>query len=366
MTISSLQTMRRFASAGAPKEIYWEVSRSCPLACSHCPIDATAELHPRELTTEEGLKLLDQLANFSSPPPRLILTGGSPLCRPDLGDFIRRALTHGFRITVALSPTPETTPERIAELAEAGVESVTFSLDGPDAPFHDRLAAIDGAYAKTKQLAAAAREAGMKLEINTLVSDQTLTQIPAIYDRVCEWRAHVWNLYFHVPVGSGRDLQGLSPLQKEVFLWWLAETEVSAPCEIRTHVSPVLNRVRVEKRLKDGERLSEILRNENITRDFGLREGNGILFISHVGDIQPGPFLPVTEGNVRTRSVVRTYRRSRLFRDLRNPDQFSGKCRYCPFNKICGGSRARAYSINGDWLAVDPSCAYRPKRSSEL
>lgn len=364
MTISSLQTMRRFTSAGAPKEIYWEVSRSCPLACSHCPIDATAELHPRELTTEEGLALIDHLANFSSPPPKLILTGGSPLCRPDLFEFIRQAVGHDFHLTVALSPTPETTAERIAELAAAGIESVTLSIDGPDEPSHDRLAAIPGAYAKTERLAAATRDAGLKLEINTLVSDQTLTQIPAIYDRMREWNVDVWNLYFHVPVGGGRGLQGLSPLQKEVFLWWVAETEVTAPFQIRTHLSPVLNRVRVEKRLKDGERLADILRNEELNRDFGLREANGILFISHVGDIQPGPFLPVTEGNVRTRSVVRTYRRSRLFRDLRNPDQFGGKCRYCPFNKICGGSRARAYTVNGDWLAVDPSCSYQPNRAA--
>lgn len=362
MSITSLRTMQRFTSAGAPKEIYWEVTRSCPLACSYCPIKAMSEQHPRELTTEEGIALIDHLANFSSPPPRLIFTGGSPLCRPDLLHLIGRANEYGFPITVELSPIPETTAERIAELADAGVEAVTLNLDGPDAASHDRVSDVRGAYARTRRLAQAALKSGLKLEINTLVSDQTLTQIPAIYEQVRKWRATVWNLYFYIPVDSEQNLQELSPLQKEVLLWWIAEMEETAPFKIRAHLSPVLNRVRIEKRLRDGQRLDDILRDEKIIGDFGLRAGNGLLFISHVGDIQPGPFLPVTEGNVRTRSVIRAYQRSRLFRDLRKPDQFGGKCRNCSFNKVCGGSRARAYNTKGDWLAVDPSCSYHPKR----
>src|SRR5690625_2559309 len=182
-----------------PKEIYREVTRSCPLACNHCPIHATPEHHPRELTTEEGIRLIDHLAKFGSPLPRLILTGGNPLCREDLLDLIGRAAGHGFRITVALSPTPETTPERVAELAAAGAESVTFSLDGPDHVSHNRLAAVDGAFAKTCVLAEAAQQAGLQLEMNTLVSDPTLTQIPAIYDLIRGWAIDCWNLYFHVP-----------------------------------------------------------------------------------------------------------------------------------------------------------------------
>lgn len=362
MSIASLKTMQRFTSASAPKEIYWEVTRSCPLACSYCPSMSSPEQHPRELTTEEGLDLIDHLANFGSPPPRLILTGGNPLCRPDLFDLIARAKEHGFPIAVELSTLPDISPDRLAELVEAGVESVALNLDGPDASTHDRVSGIEGAYARTRMLARAASQNGLKLEFNTLVSDQTLTQMPAIYNQVRKWQASVWNLYFYVPVNDQQGLQELSPMQIEVFLWWLAETEETAPFKIRAHLSPALNRVRIEKRLRDGQRLEDIVQDETINADFGLRPGNGLLFISHIGDIQPGPFVPVSAGNVRTRSVIRAYQRSRLFRDLRKPDQFGGKCRHCPFNKVCGGSRARAYHTKGDWLAVDPSCPYQPSR----
>ena len=362
MSIASLKTMQRFTSASAPKEIYWEVTRSCPLACAYCPSRSTAEQHPRELTTEEALALIDHLANFGSPPPRLIFTGGNPLCRPDLFDLIRRTKAHGFPLAVELSALPELSVDRLKELAVAGVESVTLNLNGSDAETHDRVSAIPGSYDRTRMLAQSVLQSGLKLEINTLVADQTLTQIPAIFEQVRGWQASVWNLYFYIPVNGNQGLQALSPMQKEVLLWWIAETEQTVPFKIRGHLSPSLNRVRIEKRLRDGQRLDDILQDETISEDFGLRPGNGLLFITHVGDIQPGPFVPVTEGNVRTRSVIRAYQRSRLFRDLRKPDQFGGKCRHCPFNKVCGGSRAFAFHTKGDWLGVDPSCPYQPQR----
>lgn len=362
MSITSLKTMQRFTSASAPKEIYWEVTRACPLACTYCPSMATPKRHPRELTTEEALALIEHLSKFSSPPPRLIFTGGNPLCRPDLFELIGRANEYGFPIAVELSALPELSADRLKELAAAGVESIALNLNGSDGETHDRVSAIPGAYDRTRMLAPAVIKSGLKLEINTLVADQTLTQIPAIYEQVREWQASAWNLYFYVPVNGNQGLQALSPMQKEVLLWWIAETEETAPFRIRGHLSPALNRVRIEKRLRDGKRLDDILQDETISADFGLRPGNGLLFITHVGDIQPGPFVPVTEGNVRKRSVIRAYQRSRLFRDLRKPDQFGGKCRYCPFNKVCGGSRALAYHTKGDWLGVDPSCPYQPQR----
>ena len=89
-------------------------------------------------------------------------------------------------------------------------------------------------------------------------------------------------------------------------------------------------------------------------------DGRGTLFISHLGDIYPSGFLPVRAGNVRTDSVRDVYRSSKVFTDLRDAGLLKGKCGVCPFNEICGGSRARAYAMEGDMLASDPTCAYQP------
>ena len=92
----------------------------------------------------------------------------------------------------------------------------------------------------------------------------------------------------------------------------------------------------------------------------GVNSGNGILFVSHTGDVFPSGFLPITAGNVRTESLASIYRDSDIFRRFRRPYELKGACGHCGFNTICGGSRSRAFALTGDPLASDPWCAYRP------
>src|SRR5690606_22381019 len=93
---------------------------------------------------------------------------------------------------------------------------------------------------------------------------------------------------------------------------------------------------------------------------FGLREGNGIVFVSHVGDVYPSPFFPLVAGNVRGRSLTALYRRSKLFKELRDPTRLKGNCARCQYRRICGGSRSRAYVTFNDWSVSDPLCTYEP------
>jgi radical SAM protein with 4Fe4S-binding SPASM domain len=94
----------------------------------------------------------------------------------------------------------------------------------------------------------------------------------------------------------------------------------------------------------------------------GVNDGNGFLFISHTGDIQPSGFLPITAGNVRTDDIVEIYRRSPIFVDLRNPEKLKGRCGVCEYREVCGGQRGRAYGITGDYLESDPACSYQPQQ----
>jgi radical SAM protein with 4Fe4S-binding SPASM domain len=75
----------------------------------------------------------------------------------------------------------------------------------------------------------------------------------------------------------------------------------------------------------------------------------------------PSGFLPLPAGNVRTEDPVTLYRRSPLFRSLRDSSVLKGRCGRCEFRDVCGGSRARAYAVTGDHLASDPSCPYVPQ-----
>jgi AdoMet-dependent heme synthase len=84
--------------------------------------------------------------------------------------------------------------------------------------------------------------------------------------------------------------------------------------------------------------------------------------VSHVGEIYPSGFLPVSAGNVRTHDLVDVYRSAPLFTSLRDRSQLKGKCGVCEYRAVCGGSRARAYAVTGDWLAEEPACAWVPSR----
>ena len=93
----------------------------------------------------------------------------------------------------------------------------------------------------------------------------------------------------------------------------------------------------------------------------GLNDGKGFVFVSHLGEVFPSGFLPFSAGNVRSDSLSRIYRESRIFQQLRDDSQLGGKCGACEFRHICGGSRARAYALTGDPLAEEPCCSYMPK-----
>jgi radical SAM protein with 4Fe4S-binding SPASM domain len=95
----------------------------------------------------------------------------------------------------------------------------------------------------------------------------------------------------------------------------------------------------------------------------GVNDGNGFLFISHIGEIQPSGFLPITAGWVRQDDVVSIYRNHPLFKDLRDTEKLKGKCGVCEYRDLCGGQRGRAFGITGDYLETDPACVYLPRET---
>jgi len=105
----------------------------------------------------------------------------------------------------------------------------------------------------------------------------------------------------------------------------------------------------------------EQIKRSGASRSFGIRDGNGVVFVSHTGEICPAGFLPLAAGNVRRDRLVDVYRNAGIFQSLHDPTQFGGRCGYCEYHALCGGSRARAYEATGDPLATDPFCQYEPK-----
>lgn len=340
--------------ASAPQRVYWEITRACDLACRHCRAEAAPDPDRDELSTAEGLALIERLTRFGRPGPHLVLTGGDALKRQDLFLLIERARALGLSVSVAPSATRLLTVEAIRRLRAAGVEAISLSLDGAAAASHDALRGVPGCFDRTLEAAGTALAEGLPFQVNTLVSKQTLANLPAIDEVVRGLGAQRWSLFFLISVGRGMVLEPISARECEDLFASLAERPVGAGPIVTTTEAPHFRRVLLQKR--HGSPAGR--------HAAGIRDGNGIMFISHTGEINPSGFFPIPAGSVRRDDPVTVYRESPVFRALRRVDLFGGRCGRCEFRGICGGSRARAYAATGDPLAEDPLCAYEPGTGS--
>jgi radical SAM protein with 4Fe4S-binding SPASM domain len=338
----------------APMMAYWEVTQSCGLACRHCRAEAVPYRDPLELSTDEGKRLLDSLAGFGERAPHLVLTGGDPFQRPDIAELVSYATSLGLVVSVTPSATPLVTRSAIVRLKKAGVRSLAFSVDGSNASRHDRIRGIEGTFDRTICATNVALEESVPVQVNTLVSSETAPDLEAVYELVCRLHVQRWAVFFLIATGRGQALTEVTSAQAESILAWLLDVSANPMPIIKTTEAHHYRRLDAIR--KDGGRTS--------AGAWGIRDGAGIMFVSHKGDIYPSGFLPVTTGNVRADDPVEIYRKAPLFRQLRNVGALKGKCGRCEFRVICGGSRARAYAATGDPLESDPLCSYEPKSSA--
>ncbi len=339
----------------APFIVIWETTRACALACVHCRAEAVARRDPNELTTDEGKRLIDRVAAFGGRPPLLVFTGGDPLRRPDIAELAAHGRARGLSVSLTPSGTAAVTEDKLRALKEAGLARLAVSLDGATEAAHDAFRGVRGSHRSTLRIMERARALGLPLQINTTVSRQTVADLPALARQMEEFGVVLWALFFLIPVGRAVAGQGLAADEIERVLEWAADLASGTPFGIKTTEAPHYFRV-----------LAQRGRAPDVVGRAGraVTDGNGFLFVDHVGNICPSGFLPMAAGNVRTDDLVAVYRGHPLFTSLRDPARLGGRCGRCEYREQCGGSRARAYAATGDPLAEDPGCAYEPARAA--
>ena len=379
--------MRHDASE-RPFIVIWEVTRACQLVCTHCRADAIRARNPFELSTEEGCRLLDDLASFGAPRPLVVLTGGDPFERPDLPELVAHGTRIGLNMALSPSVTDRLTRAVLVELHEAGAKAVSLSLDGSTAHSHDSFRGVEGVFHATLAAARTVREIGFRLQINTTVTRGNVHELPRMLKHVLDLGATLWSVFFLVPTGRGKALQPLTAAEEEEVLHWLHD--VSDLVAIKTTEAPHYRRIALQRAGVEAAGVSELddafpvgslrsgLRADTAGLLTGLEprrrrprppidvnSGRGFAFVDHTGVVYPSGFLPTAAGSVRDQSFPQIYRGSELLQQLRNPDGFGGRCGQCEFRTVCGGSRSHAYATTGDPLAEDPSCLYQPGSVSQ-
>lgn len=349
------------AAGRPPVVVAWEVTRACPLACRHCRAEAQHRPHAAELTFDEGRTLMDDLAR-EFPGAVLILTGGEPLVRPDVLALAEDGSRLGLSMALSVDVGRLLTPDTCRRIRAAGIRRVSFSLHFPDASRSDAFARRAGFFEAALAGLANLRRAGVPFQLHTTVMSANVALLPRIYELAAEIGADGWELFFLVPTGRARLLQGqeLSAGEQERLLRWLYRVQRRSEFPVKQICAPHFRRIEAQTARARGERRSEQLTSRLSALSRGCLAGNGFAFVSHVGDVCGCGFLPLSVGNVRDQAFSELYRGSPLFAAFRDAASLRGACGACEYAARCGGCRARAYAATGDPLAEEPDCAYSP------
>jgi radical SAM protein len=345
----------------SPLLVIWEVTQACDLSCAPCRSSLRPERDSQELTTEQGFRLLDEVKCFGN--PLMVFTGGDPLKRTDLFDLIGYSVGLGLRTNVTPSATPRLTDEAIDRFKSSGIARMAVGLDGPNASVHDAFRRVGGTFERAMAALRRAQEIGLETQVQTTVNHRNKGLLGQIAERVFETNGKMWSLFFPVATGLAVDDDLTGEEYEEVFET-LYELSKYAPFDIKTTEGMHYRRYIAQHQhspVKPGENARRVA-----WRSAGVGDGKGFVFVSHRGEIYPSGFLPVSGGNVLRDSLVGVYQSSPLFIDLRNPAKRDGKCGYCDYHNLCGGSRSRAYALTGNYLGPDPRCTYQPQHAELL
>jgi radical SAM protein with 4Fe4S-binding SPASM domain len=335
-----------------PRLIAFEVTRQCRFNCRHCRANAGASSE-EELTTSQCKKIIKAIAKYVSLPLRkqgcvLILTGGEPMERGDIYELIRYGRKMGLRMVMATCGYL-IDEKSIVKLKKAGITALSFSLDGAGAESHDKFRGAKGAFDAAVNAAKIARKERVPFQINTTISRINIDEVIGIARLAKELGAYCFNPFILVPTGRGREIANeiLDPVEYEALLNELLLIKIKSEIKVRVTCGPQFARVCKQAEAK------------GLTEEVaGCMGGRRFGFINYRGDVQTCGFLEVPAGNLIENNFDfgKIWEESEFLREIRSISNYKGNCGICEYVGICGGCRARAYAMSGDYLGEDPVC----------
>ena len=344
----------------APRILAWEITRSCNLSCAHCRAASEFGHYDGELTLDEIKSVIDNIVTISN--PILILTGGEPLMRPDIWDIIDYAHEKGAMPVVGTNATL-ITDDIARKLAEHKIPRISVSIDFATAAGHDTFRGEPGAFDASIRGIKLAKKYGVGVQINTTVTKQNHKELPAIHDLAEDLGIDAFHIFMLVPTGRGSDLleYELTPDESEEVLTWAYHRQKTSPLHFKPTDSPHYYRIIRQLAKEEGREVTAAEYGlDAMTR--GCLGGITFGFISHVGDIQPCGYFDMQLGNVKRKPFADIWTESAVFNNLRNYSLLKGKCGACEYRGVCGGCRARALELTGDYMEEEPYCAYIPAK----
>jgi heme b synthase len=346
-----------------PKWIAWEITRRCNLRCVHCRSSSELEVasHP-DFPVEEAFRIIDDILSYAKPV--IVLSGGEPLLRQDVFTIAKYGTEKGLRMCLATNGT--LVSDSVCEnIKDAGIKIVSLSLDGSNKTVHDDFRSQKGAFAGTINAARLFKKHGIEFIINSSFTKRNQEEIPKVYTLAKELGATAWYLFMIVPTGRGEEIMNelISKEEYEQILQWHYEMEKDEKTLlVRPTCAPHYYRIVLQKSKEEGSKFERRTLKFSTGGSKGCIAGQLIALIDVDGNVLPCSYFPKPAGNIRTQSFKEIWEKSVLFRELRDFKKYKGKCGSCEYVTVCGGCRARAYAIHGDYLAEEPFCGHMPIR----
>jgi radical SAM protein with 4Fe4S-binding SPASM domain len=357
--------------------LFWESTIRCNLSCAHCRRIESDEAVESDLTTEQAIRLIEQLAQVGYRQdfmPILVFSGGEPLCRKDIFELIHEAGVKGVKCALATNGTL-IDQDVAAKIKAAGVERVSVSLDGATAEIHNKLRKLEGSFEDAVRGVGHLRKCGVPFQINMTVTRYNAHQLDDIFVFAEELGAVAVHLFMLVPVGCGEEFAEedmLSADEYEQLLKRIARKEQAGGLEIKVTCGPHYERViREEKMAAAGGQTTPSNPDrspcpgrpdgpQHGPMSKGCLAGLGVLFVGHSGDVFPCGYLPVHCGNILQMPLEQIWKNSPDLAMMRDTQRLKGKCGVCGYRAVCGGCRARAFAATGDYMEAEPMCTYHP------
>ena len=346
-----------------PLVISWNVTANCNLKCAHCYINAGEKKTIDELSTDAAKMLIHQIAEVSK--PLLILSGGEPLLRKDIFELVRYGADRGLKM--AMGSNGMLIDDAVARnLKNAGITTVSISLDSRGPSLHDEFRGVEGSWQRAIEAIKALRRNNVITQVNTTVTKQNYNEINDIMTLAEKMGVENFHLFFLVPTGRGTRIEDITPDMYETMIDSTFRMALQHNLNVKPSCAPQFMRIAQET----GVDMKRWVR--------GCMAGLYYCRIYPTGEVTPCPYLPIKLGNIRETSFKEIWYKSEVLGNLRDFKKLKGKCGICEYNDVCGGCRARAYGLTsdfidfcgdlheptelrGDYLAQEPWCTYKPK-----
>jgi len=315
--------------------------------------------HP-DFPISEAFRIIDDIVSYAKPV--IVLSGGEPLVREDVFEIAKYGTEKGLRMCLATNGTL-VTAEICEKIKESGIRIVSLSLDGSNEVVHDNFRNQSGAFSKIINAAKLFKKYGIEFIINSSFTKRNQEDIPKVYKLAKELGATAWYMFMIVPTGRGEEIMNelISKEDYEDILEWHYRMEKDEKdMLVRPTCAPHYYRIVLQKSKEEGSKFERRTLKFSTGGAKGCIAGQLICLIDVDGNVLPCSYFPKPAGNIREQSFKDIWENSELFKELRDFKKYKGKCGSCEYINVCGGCRARAYSIHGDYLEEEPFCGYMP------